>query len=215
MSNDPSQLRPGDILLSEGVTHDVVLRVTCHDDRRRGELEVLTASHPILVEDVPVKDRAILGEDATITIEKGLFLRCHFGDGIIEEERNVINRLEIADVSHSYDQKETALDGITMTARRGEMICVMGPSGCGKSTLLRVLSGHLNPSQGQVGLNSTLSINTTRSSLPIFVTSPKRTPSIRSSPFRRTSISPPRSVHPISAGASGDDAWTPSSWSWD
>ncbi len=155
VSNDPSQLRPGDILLSEGVTHDVVLRVTCHDDRRRGELEVLTASHPILVEDVPVKDRAILGEDATITIEKGLFLRCHFGDGIIEEERNVINRLEIADVSHSYDQKETALDGITMTARRGEMICVMGPSGCGKSTLLRVLSGHLNPSQGQVGLNGT------------------------------------------------------------
>ena len=153
VSNDPGQLRPGDILLSEGVRRDVVLRITCHDDRKQGELEVITASRPILVEGVAVRERAILQEDATITIEDGLFLRCHFADRIIEEERNVINKLEIREVSHSYDGKETALDGITLATRRGEMICVMGPSGCGKSTLLRVLSGHLKPSQGQVTLN--------------------------------------------------------------
>ncbi len=154
VSNDPSQLRPGDILLSEGVSRDVVLRIICHDDRKQGELEVITSSHPILVEGHPVKDRALLQEDATITVEEGLFLRCHFADRIIEEERNVINKLEISEVSHSYDGKETALDGITLAARRGEMICVMGPSGCGKSTLLRVLSGHLSPSRGQVALNA-------------------------------------------------------------
>lgn len=154
VSNDPTQLRPGDILLSEGVSRDVVLRITCHDDRKQGELEVITASQPILVEGQPAKGRVILQEDAVITIEDGLFLRCHFADGIIEEERNVINRLDIREVSHSYDGKESALDGITLSARRGEMICVMGPSGCGKSTLLRVLSGHLRPSHGQVALNS-------------------------------------------------------------
>lgn len=153
VSNDPSYLRPGDILLSEGVSHDVILRITCHADGKQGELEVISASHPILVEGVPVKTHAVLQEDATITVDEGLFLRCHFSDGIIEEERNVIKKLEIREVTHSYDGKETALDGITLAARRGEMICVMGPSGCGKSTLLRVLSGHLKPSQGQISLN--------------------------------------------------------------
>ncbi|MGY8688438.1 MAG: ATP-binding cassette domain-containing protein, partial [Verrucomicrobiales bacterium] len=47
-----------------------------------------------------------------------------------------------------------AMDGISLAARRGEMICVMGPSGCGKSTFLRILSGHLQPSHGRVTLNS-------------------------------------------------------------
>ena len=135
------------------MSHDVVLRITCHDDRKGGELEIVNASQPILVEGTVVKERALLAEDATITIEEGLFLRCHFSERIIEEERNVINKLEIREVTHSYDGKETAMDGIALAARRGEMICVMGPSGCGKSTLLRILSGHLKPTRGQVSLN--------------------------------------------------------------
>ena len=154
ISNDPSQLGPGDLLLSEGLGYDVLLRITCDDDRKRGELEVLTASQPILVEGVPVRERSPLKEDATITLEEGRFLRCHFSERIIEEERNVISKLEVREVNHSYDGKESALDGITLAARRGEMICVIGPSGCGKSTLLRVLSGQQEPSQGQVLLNS-------------------------------------------------------------
>ncbi len=153
VSNNPSQLGPGDLLLSEGLGYDVLLRITFDEDRKQGELEVLEASQPILVERVPVKDRAHLKEDATITLEEGRFLRCHFSERIIEEERNVISKLEIREVNHSFDGKETALDGITLAARRGEMICVIGPSGCGKSTLLRVLSGQLEPTQGQVGLN--------------------------------------------------------------
>ena len=36
----------------------------------------------------------------------------------------------------------TALDGIDLTIRRGEFVCVVGPSGCGKTTLLNIL-GHL------------------------------------------------------------------------
>ncbi len=154
ISNDPSQLGPGDLLLSEGLGYDVLLRITCDDDRKRGELEVLTASQPILVEGVPVRERSPLKEDATITLEEGRFLRCHFSERIIEEEHNVISKLEVREVNHSYDGKESALDGITLAARRGEMICVIGPSGCGKSTLLRVLSGQQEPSQGQVLLNS-------------------------------------------------------------
>jgi len=34
-----------------------------------------------------------------------------------------------------------AIDNITCSIRKGEIVCLMGPSGCGKSTVLRILSG--------------------------------------------------------------------------
>jgi putative ABC transport system ATP-binding protein len=34
-----------------------------------------------------------------------------------------------------------ALDGVSLTVRRGEMVAIMGPSGCGKTTLLNCISG--------------------------------------------------------------------------
>lgn len=153
ISNNPNLLRPGDLLLSPGTQGEVLFRIRCDYENKRGELEVLAAPKPVLVEGFPVRDRALLEEGATITVEEGLFLRCHFSDRLIEEERNLVSRLEVRDVAHSFDGKDTALDGVTLTARRGEMICVMGPSGCGKSTLLRCLAGHLKPTQGHVRLN--------------------------------------------------------------
>ncbi|MFD7029264.1 ABC transporter ATP-binding protein [Streptomyces sp. NPDC059917] len=43
-----------------------------------------------------------------------------------------------------------ALDGVSLSVRDGEFVCVVGPSGCGKSTLLRLLGGLLAPSAGSV-----------------------------------------------------------------
>ena len=34
-----------------------------------------------------------------------------------------------------------ALDGISLTVRPGEFVCLVGASGCGKSTLLNIVSG--------------------------------------------------------------------------
>ena len=48
---------------------------------------------------------------------------------------------------------DVALDGISFTVNRGELVCVMGASGSGKSTLLRVLGGQLQPTRGQILLN--------------------------------------------------------------
>ena len=42
----------------------------------------------------------------------------------------------------------TALRGIDLDVRRGELMMLVGPSGCGKTTLISVIAGILNPDEG-------------------------------------------------------------------
>jgi ABC-type multidrug transport system ATPase subunit/ABC-type multidrug transport system permease subunit len=153
VSNKPELLEEGDILLSEETEGEILLRIECNYAQKTGELEVLRSSRPIYVGQLLVRDRIQLNDGDTIILGEGQFLRCHFSDRIIEEERNTIRQIEVRELTHRYDGRDTALDGISFLARRGEMICVMGPSGCGKSTLLRVLGGHLKPRGGEVLMN--------------------------------------------------------------
>ncbi len=154
VSNKPELLDEGDILLSEDTEGEILLRIECNYSQKTGELEVLRSSRPIYVGQIPVRDRIMLSDGDTITLGEGQFLRCHFSDRIIEEERNTIRQMEVRELAHRFDGRDTALDGISFIARRGEMICVMGPSGCGKSTLLRVLGGQLKTRGGEVLMNS-------------------------------------------------------------
>ena len=48
----------------------------------------------------------------------------------------------------------TLVSNVDFTAARGELVAVIGPNGAGKSTLLNLLSGDLQPSEGQVVLDS-------------------------------------------------------------
>jgi len=43
-----------------------------------------------------------------------------------------------------------AVNGINLTANRGEALCVVGESGCGKSTVARLVAGLLTPSAGEI-----------------------------------------------------------------
>src|SRR5262249_49528995 len=47
----------------------------------------------------------------------------------------------------------TILDGVSMTARHGEITVILGSSGCGKSTLLRHIVGLLTPASGRILVN--------------------------------------------------------------
>jgi len=57
-------------------------------------------------------------------------------------------------VGHTYTlangQSVNALNDVNFQINKHEFVAVVGPSGCGKSTLLRLLSGLIQPTQGQV-----------------------------------------------------------------
>ncbi len=47
----------------------------------------------------------------------------------------------------------TALDGLDLTVRRGELFVLLGGSGSGKTTLLRAVGGFVRPASGAISLN--------------------------------------------------------------
>lgn len=46
--------------------------------------------------------------------------------------------------------KHTALDGVSLSLKRGEVLGITGKNGAGKSTLLKVLAGVLTPDAGEI-----------------------------------------------------------------
>jgi putative spermidine/putrescine transport system ATP-binding protein len=48
--------------------------------------------------------------------------------------------------------KTTALDGVSLMVRRGELMTLLGPSGCGKTTLLNLVAGFLIPDSGEIAI---------------------------------------------------------------
>jgi simple sugar transport system ATP-binding protein len=56
--------------------------------------------------------------------------------------------LEVTNVSKRFGNV-TALQGVSMSVRSGEVTCLLGDNGAGKSTLVKILSGALAPSSGR------------------------------------------------------------------
>ena len=59
---------------------------------------------------------------------------------------------EVRDVHVAYGAV-TALRGISLEVREGEIVCLLGANGAGKSTTLRTVSGLLHPLKGEVLLD--------------------------------------------------------------
>jgi iron(III) transport system ATP-binding protein len=53
--------------------------------------------------------------------------------------------LVLQDLDHAYERVR-AVDGVSLSVKAGEVVCLVGPSGCGKSTVLRIAAG-LEPLQ--------------------------------------------------------------------
>lgn len=65
---------------------------------------------------------------------------CHEEQRGTETLTNKGNDVEFKDVHFAYDTSETVLNGVTFTARQGEVTALIGPSGSGKTTISRLAS---------------------------------------------------------------------------
>lgn len=63
------------------------------------------------------------------------------------------DRLEVCDLSFSYDGDTRVIEDITMHAKKGEIIGIVGESGCGKSTFLKLLMRFWEKSGGKILYN--------------------------------------------------------------
>lgn len=61
-----------------------------------------------------------------------------------------MQQVQCDNVHHSYDGVRDAVQGLTLTIRRGEVLALIGPNGAGKSTTLRILATLQRPDRGQV-----------------------------------------------------------------
>ncbi len=62
-------------------------------------------------------------------------------------------KLEVRDVTFSYNNDVTVLKDISLSLNDGELVSLLGVSGGGKTTLFNVIAGLYRPQQGQVLLN--------------------------------------------------------------
>ncbi|MEX1048577.1 MAG: ABC transporter ATP-binding protein [Akkermansiaceae bacterium] len=66
--------------------------------------------------------------------------------------------LEVVGLTKKFDTARgvvTALDDVSFSVHKRELMCVIGPSGCGKSTLVRILAGLEEPTAGEVRVSGT------------------------------------------------------------
>ncbi|MET7880697.1 ABC transporter ATP-binding protein [Micromonospora profundi] len=71
-----------------------------------------------------------------------------------EQRPEPLRRLEVRDVTFAYPGGDrTALDGVSLTIRAGELIAFVGPNGSGKTTLAKILAFLYEPADGTVRWN--------------------------------------------------------------
>lgn len=64
-----------------------------------------------------------------------------------------INKIDIKELSFSYNGKTKVLDKINLTLVQGEKVALVGPNGSGKSTFLKILAGLYNIEEGEILIN--------------------------------------------------------------
>lgn len=60
--------------------------------------------------------------------------------------------IEVKNISKKYG-KQLALNDVSFSIKKGEIVGFLGPNGAGKSTLMKILTGYLNPSSGEALIN--------------------------------------------------------------
>jgi len=74
---------------------------------------------------------------------------------IIGDFKNIgLKEFIVRKLSHNYHVKEFwAVDGVSFSLEKGDLLGIIGSNGAGKSTLLKVIAGIMNPTKGKVEIN--------------------------------------------------------------
>lgn len=67
-----------------------------------------------------------------------------------EPNANHIGDISFKNVSFRYGYRDTVLDDISFTVKKGQKIALVGESGCGKSTVAKLMMGLYKPESGMV-----------------------------------------------------------------
>jgi ABC-2 type transport system ATP-binding protein len=63
---------------------------------------------------------------------------------------NLSSMVEITNLTHVYGGGVKALDSLSLSVQRGELVALLGPNGAGKSTAVKTITGILKPTSGSV-----------------------------------------------------------------
>ncbi len=58
--------------------------------------------------------------------------------------------VEVSNLTHIYGGKIKALDGLSFSVEKGDIIGILGPNGSGKTTAVKMITGILKPTSGSV-----------------------------------------------------------------
>jgi ABC-2 type transport system ATP-binding protein len=74
---------------------------------------------------------------------------------IVGDFKNIgLKEFVVRKLSHNYHVKEFwAVDGVSFTLAKGDMLGIIGSNGAGKSTLLKAIAQIMNPTKGEVIIN--------------------------------------------------------------
>lgn len=73
-----------------------------------------------------------------------------------KERENVLSKVELKNITKSYDSQKEVLSNIDVTIEEGEFFVLVGPSGCGKSTMLRMIAGLEQITSGELWIGDTV-----------------------------------------------------------
>ena len=59
-----------------------------------------------------------------------------------------MNAIDVRDLTKEF-KEVTALDGVTLQIKQGEVFGLLGPNGAGKTTLIRILVGLIKATSGE------------------------------------------------------------------
>jgi ABC-2 type transport system ATP-binding protein len=70
---------------------------------------------------------------------------------LVDMTMDSLDAVRVRGLRKSYGEL-TALDGVDLTVRRGEVLALLGPNGAGKTTMVEILEGHRKADAGHVSV---------------------------------------------------------------